>query len=118
MKKQDSGGLIAPPLRLLFANLNCAGSTRELRIPVAARGRAGLMLDNSWVDNYMGLPYALPLMELLRRHAYLLASRITRTTQFLFESAMPAFDGNPDAASSKFKMTHRCLQWADSFLPS
>lgn len=76
------------------------------------------MLDNSWVVDYIGLSYALPLIELLRRHAYLLASRIARTIQFLLKSAMPAFDGNRDAASSTFKMTHRCLQliWAGSFL--
>ena len=83
--KQDGGGWITRPSRLLFVNLDRTGSTRELQIPVTARGRAGLMLDNSWVDNYIGLLYALPLMELLRRHAYLLASRIARATQFLLK---------------------------------
>lgn len=51
----------------------------SMQSTAAARGRASSTLDDRWVDDYVGLPYALPLMELLQRHACLLAFWIVRT---------------------------------------
>jgi hypothetical protein len=51
----------------------------DCREPAAARGRASSTLKDRWMDDYVGLPYALPLMELLQRHACSLAFWIVRT---------------------------------------
>ncbi len=51
-----------------------------MQLTAAARSRANLGTQSVWVNDYVGLPYALPLMEHPQRHAQLLASWIVRTT--------------------------------------
>jgi hypothetical protein len=81
----------------------------ECREPAAARGRASSTLNDRWMDDYVGLPYALPLMELLQRHACSLAFWIVRTLlQFHLEAATCSSNGIHLSPPSLTALTTDC----------